>query len=176
MLRLALIPACLVPICLSAVIASAAVAQPAPPPPGPPPGYDDPDAGPPPQEDGPPVGYDAGYDYSVANDPASDADPYYQYPGPPPTDPRAREQWGLRDGVLAITPRTSYYAGVTLYGDGYGYGYGYGGYDYGYDHGCGCARYRRRYTVYSDDFGIRGASYRGYDYHRRDDRGRGYPY
>jgi hypothetical protein len=125
----------------------------------------------------PPVGYDAAYDYSIANNPASDADPYYQYPGPPPTDPRSREQTGLRDGVLAIRPRTPYYAGVRLYGDyGYGgYGYGYGRYGYGYD-ACGCAHYRRRYTVYYDDFGIRGASYRSYDHTSRQDFGRGYGY
>ncbi len=177
------------PVCVLAALAvsaglacsTAALAQDAPPPPGtyddrdngpPPPGaYDDRD-GPPPgayngREDGPPVsagppvGYDSAYDYGVANDPASDADPYYQYRGPPPTDPRAREQAGLRYGALPIRPRTPYYAGVRLYG--------YGGYT-----GCGCAYYRRRYSVYYDDFGQRGASYRSYDYHRRDDYGRGY--
>ena len=133
---------------------------------GPPPGAhgdreDGPDVA-----DGPPVGYDAGYDYGVANDPASDADPYYQYQGPPPTDPRAREQVGLRYGTLPIRPRTSYYAGVRLYGDS---DYGYGGYG-----GCGCVYSHRRYSVYYDDFGLRGASYRGHDDHRRDDYGRGY--
>ena len=176
---------------------AAAVAQDAPPPgaydhrggddgrdDGPPPGvHGDRDDGPPPgahgdRDDepnvraGPPVGYDSAYDYGVANDPASDSDPYYQYRGPPPTDPRAREQRGLRYGALPIEPRTPYYAGVSLdYGyGGYGYGYGYGGYA-----GCGCAHYRRRYDVYYDDFGQRGASYRGYDdHHRREDYGRGY--
>ena len=158
------------PFCLLAAVAFGAAAQPAPHR-GPPPGaYADdgpPEADAPPP---PPVGYDVGYDYGVANDPASDADPYYQYPGPPPTDPRAREQTGLRDGVLPIKPRTSYYAGVRLYGDGYGYGNTYG---YGSD-ACGCAHYRRRYTVYYDDFGRRGDSYRGYGDHPREDYGRGY--
>lgn len=150
MLRLAIRPRLhLLPLFLLAAVASGAAAhQPA-----------------------PPVGYDAAYDYGIANDPASDADPYYRYPGPPPTDPRAREQMGLRDGVLPIKPRTPYYAGVRLYGD-YGYGYGYG---HGYG-ACGCARYHRRYTVYYDDFGIPGASYRSYDHSPRQDYGRGYGY
>ena len=177
------------PVCLLAALAvstglacsTVALAQDAPPPPSahddrdgpPPPGvYDDRDDGPD-VRSGPPVGYDAAYDYGVANDPASDADPYYQYQGPPPTDPRAREQLGLRDGVLPIRPRTPYYAGVRLYGDS---DYGYGGYGYS---SCGCAHYRRRYTVYYDDLGQRGDSYRGHDYrgndyHRRDDYGHGY--
>jgi hypothetical protein len=174
------------PVCLLAALAisagtawsATALAQDAPPPPGahddrdgPPPGaYRDREDGPD-VADGPPVGYDAAYDYGVANDPDSDADPYYQYQGPPPTDPRAREQVGLRYGTLPIRPRTSYYAGVRLYGD---YGYGYEDYRYGGYAGCGCAYYRRRYSVYYDDFGQRGASYRGYDDHRHDDYGRGY--
>jgi len=125
-----------------------------------------------------PVGFDAGYDYSAANNARLDADPYshptrddpyYQYMGPQPEDPRAREQLGLRDGRLPIAPRTPWYAGVRLYGVGYGYGYGYGR---GY--GCGCEHYRRRYTVYYDDFGIRGASYPGYSYRHHEDYGRGY--
>ncbi len=183
-------------ICLLAALATgagvlsatASLAQDGPPPPGayddrdgPPPGAYDDRGGPPPNvRPGPPVGYDAGYDYGVANDPAAEGvDPYYQYQGPPPRDPRAHEQYGLRHYVLPVTPRTPYYAGVRLYGDyGYGYGgYGYGGYGYGsrgYGYGCGCAYYGRRYSVYYDDFGIRGASYRGYGDHRRDDYGRGY--
>lgn len=197
MLRTTRLPAKRLQACLLAALAvsagvalsTASLAQNAPPPgayddrdegPAPPGAYDDRDGPPPPgaygdRNDGPnvragpPVGYDSAYDYGVANDPASDSDPYYQYRGPPPTDPRAREQIGLRDGVLPIRPRTPYYAGVRLYGDNeYG---GYGRYGYG---GCGCAYYRRRYSVYYDDFGQRGASYRGYDYHRRDDYGRGY--
>ena len=154
---------------------AAALAQDAPPPGA----YGDRDGGPPPPDDynghedrpdvrtGPPVGYDSGYDYGVANDPTSDADPYYQYNGPPPRDPRAHEQYGLRHYLLPVTPRTPYYAGVRLYGD-----YGYGSRGYGY--GCGCAYYRRRYNVYYNDFGIRGDSYRSGDNRRREDYGRGY--
>ncbi len=187
MLRSSHLPLCLLAALAISACATAAVAQDGPPPPGaygdrddgpPPPGYDDRD-GPPPGDrgdgpdvrQGPPVGFDAGYDYGVANDPASDADPYYQYQGPPPRDPRAHEQYGLRHDVLPITPRTPYYAGVRLYGD---YGYGYGRYGYGGYSGCGCAYYRRRYSVYYDDFGIRGASYRSRDYRRHDDYSRGY--
>jgi len=189
MLRSPRLPVCLLAaLAISAGLAcsTAVLAQDAPPPPGayddrngPPPGAyngrendNGPDDGPP-VPSGPPVGYDSAYDYGVANDPDSDADPYYQYRGPPPTDPRAREQAGLRDGLLPIRPRTPYSAGVRLYGDD---DYGYGGYGYGRSGyaGCGCAYYRRRYTVYYDDFGQRGDSYRGHDYHRRDDYGRGY--
>ncbi len=126
------------------------------------------------------AGYNVGYDYVIAHDHV-DVDPYYNYQGPPPTDPRAREQIGLRHGDLPIKPLTPYYAGVTTYGydDGYGYGYGYGdSYGYGYGDGyadeCGCAHYARRYNVYYDDFGNRGASYSGYDYRRHEDYGRGY--
>ncbi len=117
-----------------------------------------------------PAGYDVGYDYVIAHDPDSGVSPYYQFQGPPPTDPRSREQEGLRDGTLPIAPLTPYYAGVRLYGSGYGYGYGYGSY---YD-GCGCARYDRRYTVYYDDYGNRGASYPGYSHRGSRDYGRGY--
>jgi len=149
----------LIPLCLLATLglATAAHAGDRPPPPD---GQDE--AAPPPF-----AGYDVGYDYVIAHD-HPDVDPYYTYQGPPPTDPRSREQNGLRDGDLPIAPRTSYYAGVRLYGTGYGYGYGYG---YA---GCGCAYYHRRYNVYYNDFGIRGASYPGYYRHGRDDYGRGY--
>jgi hypothetical protein len=124
----------------------------------------------------PDAGYDLAYDYVIAHDHVN-VDPYYNYQGPPPTDPRAREQVGLRRGVLAITPLTGYYEGVQTYGGdgGYGYGYGSSGYsDESIDDDCGCAHYRRRYNVYVDDYGNRGDSYPAYDYHRHDDDGRRY--
>ncbi len=156
------------PLCLMAALALAAGAHAAPRAAGHNHGGPAPDAPSPDAQPHVPVGYDAAYDYSVANDPDSDADPYYQYMGPPPTDPRSREQEGLRDGRLPIAPRTPYYAGVRIYGaDYYGYGYGYG-------HNCGCEHYGRRYTVYYDDFGIRGASYPGYDDRPHTRYGRGY--
>lgn len=124
------------------------------------------------------AGYDVGYDYVIAHDHV-DVDPYYNYQGPPPTDRRAREQVGLRHGNLPIKPLTPYHDGVRLYGDddGDGYSYGYGSSDYGYggdDEDCGCAHYGRRYDVYYDDFGNRGASHREYDHRRNEDYGRGY--
>ena len=160
MLRQTILPLCLL---MTLGLATAAHAGDRPPPP---PRQDDQD-----DESAPPpyAGYDVGYDYAIAHD-HPDVDPYYTYQGPAPTDPRAREQTGLRDGDLPIKPRTDYDAGVTLYGEGYGYGSGDG---YG-DDSCGCAHYRRRYNVYYNDFGIRGASYSGYSHHGRDDYGRGY--
>jgi hypothetical protein len=160
------------PLCLLVALAFGAAAHAGD---GPPPPHDDQDRGPP----VPFAGYDVGYDYVIAHDHV-DVDPYYNYQGPPPTDRRAHEQLGLRHGDLPIKPLTPYDDGVTTYGDddGYGYGSGYGyGYSYGYgvsDDDCGCAHYPRRYNVYYDDFGNRGASYSGYDYRRHEDYGRGY--